>query len=63
MNISYEFRFLSVFFNKTKLKSVLLQLLPSMNKITNSFTGQFKYASKKSTHLQVNFNMAAKKVT
>ena len=62
MNISYEFRFLSVF-NKTKLKSVLLQLLPSMNKITNSFTGQFKYASKKSTHLQVNLNMAAKKVT
>ena len=61
MNISYEFRFLSVF-NKTKLKSVLLQLLPSMNKISNPFTGQFKYASKKSTHLQVNFNMAAKKV-
>ena len=47
MNISYEFRFLSVF-NKTKLKSVLLQLLPSMNKITNSFTGQFQYGSQKS---------------
>ena len=52
-----------VFFNKTKLKSVLLQLLPSMNKISNSVTGQFKYASKKSTHLQVNLNMTGKKVT